>query len=636
MASSNSVPHSASAPVDDRSATTGVDEAGSGVQANNDYVDERTALVRNDRTRLVSAGELVRNIDDHIGAATAGNPVIVLGDADATPVAALVSVEDLKYLGRAAEPPSTITNADYATVLSATPPGQTPIGVHLDQTPATVTIRGHHLIVARDGYGADQLLCSAIAGAALSRPAAELGFVIATSAATTALPPRLLEAAHIVSYQPDLRDETLLARFVEHLNAEVRTRRDALRRLRARSVEDVRQAEPDLARSHPELADLVIVIDRVGELMDFNNELNRLVAELLTAEASLGLHLWMINPTPVTSLMLHSVPVPSLLMDIIVSRIALQTFSPNHSRSTLGIPDAAFIAEPGVGFHKPDNLTAPQRFAVAPLSPEELDDLADTMASRVGHHMFDDEPTRPRWADALPESISLNDMIERWEAAGGARNTASVPIGLIDNTDRHEISPFAITFNEAMHAVTIVGANRDYLTAAVDAITTAAAATNDVDTLRFIYIGPSATELRPMWTMSNVDIVNFTDPTKIAAIIEGLKHQIDLRSESGHTVLIIDGWDRWQTTPIGAGNVGRPAELVVDIARRGPAANVHVIVTTPTTYYSDALDSVTDERIELHLNQAYESKLDKAAAAVIPDDPHHGLTRRGRLLIIDC
>lgn len=592
--------------------------------------------MRNDRTRLVSADELVRNIDDHIGAATAGKPVIVLGDADATPVAALVSVDDLKYLGRAAEPPSTITNADYATVLSATPPGQTPIGVHPDQTPATVTIRGHHLIVARDGYGADQLLCSAIAGAALSRPAAELGFVIATSAATTALPTRLLEAAHIVSYQPDLRDETLLARFVEHLNAEVRTRRDALRRLRARSVEDVRQAEPDLARLHPELADLVVVIDRVGELMDFNNELSRLVAELLTAEGSLGLHLWMINPTPVTSLMLHSVPMPSLLMDIITSRVALQTFSPNHSRSTLGIPDAAFIAEPGVGFHKPDNLTAPQRFAVAPLSPEELDALAGTMASRVGHHMFDDEGNRPRWADALPESISLNDTIEQWEAAGGARNTASVPIGLLDNTDRHEISPFAITFNEAMHAVTIVGANRDHLTAAVDAITTAAAATNDVDTLRFIYIGPSATELRPMWTMSNVDIVNFTDPKKIATIIEGLKHQIDLRSESGHTVLIIDGWDRWQSTPIGAGNVGRPAELVVDIARRGSAANVHVIVTTPTTYYNDALDSVTNERIELRLNQAYESKLDKAAAAVIPDDPHHGLTQSGRLLIVDC
>lgn len=635
MASSESGYHSTSAPGGDRVAR-GVDEAGSGVQTNNDHVDERSALVRNDRTRLVSADELVRNIDDHIGAATAGNPVIVLGNSDATPVAALVSVDDLKYLGRAAEPPSTILNADYETVLSATPPGQTPIGVHSDQTPATLTIRGHHLIVARDGYGIDQLLCSAIAGAALSRPAAELGFVIATSAATTALPTRLLEAAHIVSYQPDLRDETLLARFVEHLNAEVRARRDALRRLRARSVEDVRQAEPDLSRRNPELADLVVVIDRVGELMDFNNELNRLVAELLTAEGSLGLHLWMINPTPVTSLMLHSVPVPSLLMDIITSRVALQTFSPNHSKSTLGIPDAAFIAEPGVGFHKPDNLTAPQRFAVVPLSPEELDSLADAMASRVGHHMFDDEGNRPRWADALPESISLNETIEQWEAAGGARNTASVPIGLLDNTDRHEISPFTITFNEAMHAVTIVGANRDYLTAAVDAVTTAAAATNDVDTLRFIYIGPSATELRPMWTMSNVDIVNFTDPTKIASIIEGLKRQIDLRSEDGHTVLIIDGWDRWQSTPIGAGIVGRPAELTVDIARRGPAANVHVIVTTPTTYYNDALDSVTNERIELRLNQAYESKLDKAAAAVIPDDPHHGLTRHGRLLIVDC
>lgn len=123
--------------------------------------------------RLVTADELVRNLDDHIGAVAAGNPVIVLADSGDTPVVALVGVDELKYLGRGVELPFTrsVVKVDYASVLAAAPSGQTPIGVHSDQTPATVTIRGHHLIVARDGYGADQLLCSAIAGAAMSWPA---------------------------------------------------------------------------------------------------------------------------------------------------------------------------------------------------------------------------------------------------------------------------------------------------------------------------------------------------------------------------------------------------------------------------------------------------------------------------------
>lgn len=34
-----------------------------------------------------------------------------------------------------------------ADVLSATPPGQTPVGVHDDQTPATVSIRKLHTTV---------------------------------------------------------------------------------------------------------------------------------------------------------------------------------------------------------------------------------------------------------------------------------------------------------------------------------------------------------------------------------------------------------------------------------------------------------------------------------------------------------
>lgn len=580
--------------------------------------------------RLVRADELVRNIGDHIDAAASGNPVIVLADSDESPVVALVGLDDLKYLVHEAEPSPTIVNVDYATILAATPSGQTPIGVHHDHTSATITIRAHHLIIARDGFGADQLLCSAITGAALSRPVSGLGFVIATAAATTALPTRLLEAAHVDSYQTDLRDETLLARFIEHLNAEVRSRRNTLRRLGVRSVDDLRQSESDLARQHPELVDLVIVIDRVGDLIDLNNELNRVVSELLTAEGALGLHLWMINPTPLnTMMMMGNVSVPSMMMDVITSRIALQTFSAHHSKVALGIPDAAFISEHGVGIYKPDNLTAPQRFAVPPpLSPEELDVLANTAASQTGHHMFNDQRSRPRWAAALPDSISLKDTITQWKSAGGIRNTAEVPIGLLDNAERHQVSPFTINFNEALRALTIVGANREHLTAVVELITTAAEATNDPETLRFSYVGPSA-ELRPLWTNRSVDITNIGDQPKIDTLINLLNEQIDLPSENGHTVLIIDGWDRWQSTRAGA------AEQVTRIARRGPAANVHVIVTSPETYYTNALDGVTDERIELRLNQSYGSKLDQAAVSLLPDDQHHGLTRYGRLLIID-
>jgi hypothetical protein len=522
-----------------------------------------------------------------------------------------------------------------ADVLSATPPGQTPIGVHDDQTPATVSIRKHHLIVARDGYGAEQLLCSAILGAALSYPASELGFVVAAAAATTALPARLLEATHIDSYQTDLRDAVLLARFIKHLSAEVRIRRDALRRLGVRSVDDLRRSDPEAARRTPELADLVVAIDGVGELIDLNNEVNRLVSELLTAEGALGLHLWMINPTPLTTRGLNSMPIPSTLMDMVISRVALQTFSPKHSETTLGIPDAAFLGEPGVGLHKPDNVTAPQRFAVVPSAPADLDALADTRASQVGHHMFDDARTRPRWSAALPASISLSDTIEQWRADGGERNTASVPIGLLDNADRHQIKPFAIDFNDAMRVVSIVGSNRDHLTSLVEAVAIAAEDTNDPETLRFVYIGPSAIDFRPLWRMGNVDYVAFNDHDRIGAVIDDLKRKIDLRPDSGHTVLIIDGWDRWQSTRIGAGNVGPQSDLIIDIARRGPAAGVHVIVTSPPTYLNNALDGVADERIELRLNQAYESKFDQAAAAVIPDDHRHGLTREGRLLIVD-
>lgn len=280
-------------------------------------------------------------------------------------------------------------------VLEARPSGTTPIGVHPDGTPATLAIRRHNLIIGRAGSGRPEVLTSALAGAMLTTSATELGFVIATSAATIGLPEPLLKAAHVRSYQTNLVIPAQRTRFLEQLVGAVASRRKQLRHHQVRSVTELLTRDATFAQD-PELSDLIIIIDGLFEIPN-PSELIVRIMHLLTLENALGIYLWLTDPAPL---------IPDV-MNLFSDCVALQTISAAHSRDVIGIADAARISEAGVGFVK-TGVSSPRLFRVLPPTGSDLDGI-DTDSGRT---------SALRWSQALPESISLTETIARWEASG--------------------------------------------------------------------------------------------------------------------------------------------------------------------------------------------------------------------------
>lgn len=578
---------------------------------------------------FASIDQVAANLPDLIADVAQGTKIVVLDDDANKPAAALVSLDDLRLIGehnaRSAGSESILIRAaadcSFPVLLEQVQPGSTPIGIYADSTPAAIRIRGHHILMARDGAGRDQLITSALAGAMAATSPKDLGFVLVTPAGALGLPQELLTSPAIVSCQSGVATNDKVTRFIGQFRAEIRTRQEALRAFGVRSVAELRRNHAHDTDGEPQLADLVVVLDRANELMSANSDLAALVSEVACAEEALGLYLWLVSPVPLTTIAMNSIPLPTPLMNLLPSRVALQALSAAYSREAVGTPQAATISNPKIGFCKPDNLTRARTFHLAAPSSDQITQIIERSGPR----------SMPAWAEPLPKSLDLTQAIARWQAAGGQLNTATVPIGLVDDAKHHQIVPHSITFDTKLRALKITGSDTEHLTSALEVIVLAAAQTNDTSTLRFIYVGPQPTGFRAMWLSDNVKTVRMDEAETLDVLVGELMKRLD-EGGDGHTVLIIDGLRQWQQSTIGDGRRHRPSEVLNELARRGPAAGMHVIATTKDNY-SYQLDGLVDDTIELRLASSYQSELDKTLAVHVPDDPHHGLVSRGHLLL---
>jgi DNA segregation ATPase FtsK/SpoIIIE-like protein len=584
-----------------------------------------------DEATPVSATELGRRPGRYLASAAAGRRFVV--STNRVPSAAIISADDLRRLyalerGWDATAVEEVDAAgiDYRSLLSPGDPTITPIGVYGDGTAATLTVRSHHLIVGREHAGREDLLTSAILGAAISNPATELNFVLATGRSATGLPARLADLAHVVAEETDLIDPVALSRFAEQLSGELETRRALLSQHRARSFAELRCRQEAFDATGPGVPELVVVINDAAELLgysyDCHKDLRDAIRQLAVAEDAFGLYLWLSSPTS----LMHQVT------DQLPSRVALQVLSTIDSREAIGVADAAKITKPGIGYTRLGIDATPRRFQV--IAPADLDQVVAGAAPTLSHRVFG--PTaeiagRPRWAAGLPRSLAVGELVSRWEAEGGRRNTACVPIGLVDDPARHRHNVLCLDFANNPGIVTITGGNPDHITAAVATVIAAAYDTNTPETLQFVYLGPAYhTAAFPEFLLPNIrDLVSMGSSERVDATIEALLGRVTAGGPGArHLVLVVDGWRAL------VHERRERSDQIEYIARRGHAAGVHLVITTDASYYrfSD-LKQLVGEMIELRLGELFLTQFDRDAAKLVPDDPHRALTKYGQLLL---
>ena len=206
----------------------------------------------------------------------------------------------------------------------------------------------HGLLIGATGSGKSELLRTLVLGLAALHPPDVLNLVLVDfkGGATFAGMSRLGHVAAVITNLQD--DAGLVARMYEALSGELTRRQELLRA--AGSLVSVRDYERARQRGAPlpPLPSLVVVVDEFSELITQQESFVELFVQIGRLGRSLGLHLLLasqrLDEGKIRGLEAH-----------LSYRIALRTFSPEESRTVIGVQDAYTLpSAPGHGLLKAD------------------------------------------------------------------------------------------------------------------------------------------------------------------------------------------------------------------------------------------------------------------------------------------
>ncbi|QNO38545.1 hypothetical protein H4J02_05965 [Protaetiibacter sp. SSC-01] len=256
----------------------------------------------------------------------------------------------------------------------------------------------HALVAGTTGSGKSELLVTWVLALAARRPPAELAFLLVDFKGGAAFAP-LHALPHVVGVVSDL-DETLAARAVQSLRAELRRREAVLAGHGARDVAELPAGA---------LPRLYVVVDEFAALVGADAELHAVFTDLAARGRSLGMHLLLGTQRPA------GVVRDALLANVTV-RACLRVLEPGESTATVGVPDAAAI-----------DADARGRAVLADGSGRRLVQvaLADAvLVDRVVERWRDAPvPAARPWVDPLPAVLPLT----------------AVPRGAVGLVDRPEL-----------------------------------------------------------------------------------------------------------------------------------------------------------------------------------------------------
>jgi S-DNA-T family DNA segregation ATPase FtsK/SpoIIIE len=257
-------------------------------------------------------------------------------------------------------------------------------------------------------------------------------------------------------------------------------------------------------------------------------------------------------------------------------------------------------------------------------------------------------PVRRIWLPPLPAALPLDAVtgapVEdparglRVGWAGGLR----VPVGLLDLPARQAQEPFVLDLSGPAGHLAVLGAPRSGKSGLLRTLVTAAALTHTPAELAFHCVDLGGGALAPLAELPHVGTVSGrADPDRVRRTVHELAGVLDERERlfaahgidevetmrarrradelpglvAGDVVLVIDNY------PALKADYEDLADLLADLAGRGLAYGVHLVLTAPR--WNDlrpALQTAIGGRVELRLADPLDSIVDRRLAAAIPPD----------------
>ncbi|HTM83803.1 MAG TPA: type VII secretion protein EccCa [Mycobacterium sp.] len=556
-----------------------------------------------------------------------------------------------------------------------------PIGVCERGTPVYLDLKEaaqdgmgpHGLCVGATGSGKSELLRTLALGLITTHPPELLNLILVDfKGGATFL--GLERARHVSALITNLADEAaLVARMGDALAGEMTRRQELLRAAgNLPNITEYQCQRGDL----PPLPALLIVVDEFSELLHQHPDFAELFVAIGRLGRSLGMHLLLasqrLDEGRLRGLETH-----------LSYRICLKTFSPNESRSVLGVtdayqlpngPGAAYLKAPSgeltrfqtafvSGRHRCPLPEVPQPvpdtvrpFAARWAAPEETEPRApaptilETVLGRLAGH---GAPAHQVWLPPLPPAFALSDVLMNEPAP------LTVAIGLIDRPFEQRRDRFLVTLDGAAGNVAIVGGPQSGKSTTARTLAMALSAVHHPRSVQIYCLDFGGGALGSLRSLPHVGCVagrrdaNLVRRTiaELQTVVRdrearfrelGIDSMADYRSRRGASVqgsaddpfgdvfLIVDGWSTIR------GEFDALEGPITALAAQGLSFGVHVVVTASRwAEFRPGLKDQLGTRIELRLGDPAESEVDrKRAAQLVGCPPGRGLTRDGRELLI--
>ena len=543
--------------------------------------------------------------------------------------------------------------------IGATPDGQ---AVYLDLKEAAHGGMGPHgLCIGATGSGKSEMLRSLVAALAATHSPDELNLVLvdfkggATFLGCDALP-------HTSAVITNLEDEAVLVeRMYDAISGEMNRRQELLRTAgNFANITDYTAARLRGEALDP-LSALVIIVDEFSELLTQHPHFADLFVAVGRLGRSLGVHLLLasqrLDEGKLRGLDSH-----------LSYRIGLKTFSSGESRQVLGVPDAYELpGEPGSGFLKagsPDLVRFRASYVSGPLTRRvvegasaeapavrlfegweppalEAQTKVDTDATTTtldavvqrARELADAAGMRAHqvWLPPLPDALELHTV------SGTGAERLRAPAGLIDDPYRQRQDPLMVDLSVSGGHIAIAGGPQTGKSSALRTIVAALCLHHTTEELAVYGIDAGSGGLDDLERLPHVAGVALrSDEERVRRVVDEVTGVIEVASASmrpaRETILLIDGWHTLTAPDSKFEDLKEP---LARIASEGPAAGVHLLVTTQR--WNAIRPNVRDligTRYELHLTEPMDSLIDRKLQQKLPAKPGHGLTPGGKHMLL--
>lgn len=513
----------------------------------------------------------------------------------------------------------------------------------------------HALVGGTTGAGKSEMLQTLVAGLAVSSRPDDLGFVLIDYKGGSAFK-ECSRLPHVVGLVTDL-DESLTARALTSLGAELKRRERVLAASGAKDVDDHRRrrlADPSLRR----LGRLVIVVDEFKMLADELPDFVSGLVQLAAIGRSLGVHLVLATQRP-------GGIVSADMRANISLRVALRVRDRSDSDDVIEDPRAATISDrmPGRAFVR----TADQRLvevqfahvgavleagrqagtetSVWPLRWSNLAEAAPTAgareagertelaavvdATREAAASLSIEATAAPWLPPLPAVLPVSAL---------PRADGGVPVGLRDEPEQQ--SQAVLTWHpETDGHLGFAGGSRTGRSTALRSLVVGLAERHSPAELHVHVLEGRRGALTDLLALPQVGSVTSADDPALARrvvsrIADATRLSFPGDRRAPHTVLVVDGWEAIEDAFSDLDH-GAPTDELLRLARDGLSTGLRLVVTGGRAVSTGRLSGLLQRRIVLAMPDPLDLTLAgvDARRASTPLPPGRGFELPGGQLV---